>query len=240
MLNSWATAGRFRLGSAKWPLGQDCVLCGGRSDASLVGPCCEGLLTAVGAACMRCGIPLPAVGTCGNCVDHPPAFDAVVSAFAYRFPVDRLVQRFKHRGDLAIGRWLAGRIVARVRREPRPDLLVAPPLHPARLRERGFNQSQVLAGHVGATLGVAVACDGLRRLRATPPQAGLDRAARRRNLREAFACDLDLADRTVAIVDDVVTTGATAESLALALRLAGARRIAVWAVARTPDPVPDG
>jgi len=158
-----------------------------------------------------------------------------VARFEYRFPVDRLVQRFKYAGDLALGRWLALRLAERVRDLPRPDLLVAPPLAAQRLRDRGFNQSVELARVVGRSLGVRHEPAGLRRARATAPQAGLGRRARQANLRGAFACRRSFQGLHVAIVDDVMTTGATAHTLARVLKAAGAARVSAWTVARAPD-----
>ncbi|MGZ5097251.1 MAG: ComF family protein [Usitatibacter sp.] len=159
-----------------------------------------------------------------------------VAPFEYRYPVDRLIQRFKYAGDLATGRWLALQLARRVQDEPRPDLVVAPPLTASRLRSRGFNQALEIAKVVAASRGARCALTGLARTRETPPLHGLDRRARRRNLRGAFRCDLSLHRLRVAIVDDVFTTGATVESLARALQDAGAAKVLTWTVARTPAP----
>jgi len=195
-----------------WAPGQDCALCGRVGGRHWI--------------CAACERSLPAAFPQPGCV----------APYAYRFPVDRLVQRFKFAGDLAAGRWLGERLAERVRGEPRPDLLVAPPLAVPRLRERGFNQAHELAKVVGRTLGVPVARRGLSRRRETTPQSGLGRAARRANLAGAFDCRLDLRGRRVAIVDDVLTTGATAEALGETLKQGGAVAVEVWVVARTPEP----
>ncbi|HUP29719.1 MAG TPA: ComF family protein, partial [Usitatibacter sp.] len=120
----------------------------------------------------------------------------------------------------------------RVWNDPRPDLLVAPPITPARLRERGFNQSVEIARVVGRALGVPQARRGLHKVRETAPQQGLGRSARKANLRGAFRCDRVLEGMRVAVVDDVLTTGATASQLGAVLRRAGAREVVVWTVAR--------
>jgi ComF family protein len=177
---------------------------------------------------------MPRDGTCGECLSRPFAFDAAAAVFEYGFPVDRLIHRFKYAGDLAVGKWLALQLARRVRALPRPDLIVAPPLTPAKLRERGFNQALEIAKRVAPVL--AVRCDiaGLAKVRETSPQPGLGRRERRANLRGAFRCDLELGGAHVALVDDVVTTGATGDILARALKKAGAERVSVWCVARTP------
>lgn len=236
MLNLSAIAGRIPRRGAARILGQDCVLCRSESDASLVCASCEGLLTRVEDPCSCCGIPVPGGGRCGECLLEPPPFETVVCAYAYRFPLDRLVQRFKYAGDLASGRWLAERLAERTLREPRADCLVAPPLSPARLRERGFNQAVEIARIVGAATRTPVLTDGIAKLRDTLPQTRLGRSARQGNPGFAFACGRDLSGQRVAIVDDVVTTGATARALARVLRGAGAASVSVWAVARALAP----
>ena len=195
-----------------WAMPQSCVLCAARSGAEAVCVACEAALT------------------------EAPATGQGIAVHEYRFPLDRLVQRFKSSGDLAVGRWLAVRLAHRVANEPRPDLLVAPPLTSRRLRERGFNQSLEIARVVGSRLGVPRVLRGVRKVRETPPQQGLGRRERRRNVRDAFRCSLPLAGRRVAIVDDVITTGATVGALARELRRAGARDVVVWTLARAPAP----
>ena len=214
-------------------LGADCALCGGAAE-ELVCAACERALPRLDACCTRCALPLPQPGTCGACLRAPPAFDDAHAAFEYRFPVDRMVHRFKFRGDLALGRWLAQQLGARVRAAPRPQWLVAPPLGPGGLRRRGFNQSVEIARRLARDLGVPLDAFAVRRLRETPPQRALDAKARHANLAGAFACARALAGAHVAVVDDVVTTGATGEAMARAVRQAGAARVSLWSVARTP------
>jgi ComF family protein len=207
----------LRLRGATWR--QDCALC---------------LAGAPGLVCAACEADLGADGTPGAW--RGVAFDEAIARFEYRFPVDRLVQRFKYGGDLAVGRWLAERLAERVRDAARPDLLAVPPLGPTRLRERGFNQALEIARTVGKRLGVAVDARAVARRRDTPPQASLDRRARAANLRGAFACGTDVRGLHVAIVDDVLTTGATVDAIARVLKAGGAERVSAWAVARAPDP----
>jgi ComF family protein len=173
---------------------------------------------------------------CGQCLRHPPAFDAARAALLYRFPVDRLVLRFKACGDFAAGRWLAGELARATLHLDAPDLLVAPPLAASRLRERGFNQALELARAVGRARGIRVDARAMVKARETPLQASLDRRARLANLRDAFQVRAAVAGLHVAIVDDVMTTAATAEALAGALKQAGAAHVSAWVAARTPDP----
>ena len=199
--------------------GQDCALCGAAARDLVCAPCSARL-------------PRADPGWFED-ARGPLAFDDAAAAFDYRFPVDRLIHRFKFAGDLAVGRWLSLRLAETLAGRT-ADLVVVPPLTPASLRARGFNQALEVAKIVGDTLGVGVAVTGLVKVRDTPPQPALGAARRRRNLCAAFRCDLALAGEHVAIVDDVITTGATADAVAHALRDAGAGRVSAWAVARTP------
>jgi ComF family protein len=201
----WRNLGR------NWAPGQDCALCGSVGERNLV--------------CAACERSLPTAAS------HP----GCIAPYAYRFPVDRLVQRFKYAGDLAAGRWLALQLAHLAMQAPRPDLVVAAPLSPSRLRERGFNQALELAKVVARSLRVPCDIGGLAKTHETAPQPGLGRRARRANLRGAFRCDIDVAGAHVALVDDVLTTGATADTIARELKRCGAARVSVWAVARTPE-----
>lgn len=215
MLKSWATAAaRYRAA-----LPADCLLCGGGSPALVCPACTAGLVPA----------PHPFLPPGGG-------LDGAVAAYDYRFPLDRLVQRFKSGRDFAAGRWLADRLAERVAGEPRPDRLVAPPTPRSRLVARGLNPALHLARQVGRRHGLRVDASTVVRVVDTPPQRGLERASRQANVRGAFRCRARLDGLHVAIVEDVVTTGATAEELARTLRAAGAARVTLWAVSRTPSP----
>lgn len=222
-----------------------CLLCGGPGDGGELPLCsgCDADLPWLGGRCPRCALPLPTHGLdCGGCLRKPPAFAHTEAPWRYGFPVDSLVTAFKHHGDRPMGR-LLGSLLARHLRQAyadgleRPELLVAVPLAARRQRQRGFNQAQLLARWLARDLHLACA-EPLRRIVDTPPQQGLDAAARRRNLRQAFSVEpgAALRGRHLALVDDVLTTGATADSLARLLLRAGARRVDVYCLARTPKP----
>jgi ComF family protein len=202
---------------------------------NIVCEACQAALPRIEAACRRCAIALPLAGVCGQCQREPAAFDDAIACFEYRFPLDRLVQRFKFGGDLAAGRWLAGEL-GRVLEGVNADLIVVPPLAPSRLRERGFNQALEIAKVVSRTHGFALAARAIDKRRDTAPQPGLSRTQRAANLASAFHYARRFDDLHVAIVDDVLTTGATAHALATVLKDAGAQRVSVWALARTPAP----
>jgi ComF family protein len=166
-----------------------------------------------------------------------PHFDATVAAFHYQYPLDKLVQSLKFGADLKLVQFFTGALTEAVTSYDRqdqawPEIVVALPLANQRLKERGFNQAALLAAGVAKQLKLPVAHGAMLRIRETPPQSGLDRAARIKNIRGAFACDTSLVGRSVAIVDDVMTTGATLSEAARALKSAGAARVEAWVLAR--------
>lgn len=219
-------------------LPQVCLLCGARTLGGLLCSGCAADLPALaGAACPRCALPWSGGResggvVCGRCLRHPPAFESTRAAFRYAFPVDALIRHCKYHGALELTDWFARALEREVANLPAPDLLLPMPLHPARLAERGFNQAAEIARRLAPRLGIPWSATGVRRLRDTPPQAGLNLRARRGNLRGAFGCDLDLHGRHVALLDDVMTSGASLHELARAARQAGATRVSAWVVAR--------
>jgi ComF family protein len=197
---------------------------------------CAATLPWLRSACLRCATPLPQVdGICGHCLGRPPPLARVHAAFLYGAPVDRLLPRLKFHRDLAAGRLLAGCMADAFAAVPHPDALIAVPLHPARLRHRGYDQAQELAQPLARALGVPLLRGTLLRIRDTAAQSRLDAPARKRNLRGAFAVPAGMRlPRHVALVDDVMTTGATLHAAAAALRRAGAGRVDAWVCARVP------
>jgi ComF family protein len=213
--------------------GRDCALCGARARR-IVCRACERAFARPQACCERCAVPIPVRGICGECRGRAPAFDETAATFAYEFPFDRLMLRFKYAGDLALGRWIGESLAARVAHADRPALLVAPPSTRERLLSRGFNPALEIAKTVSRRLGIGCPIGAVARKRDTHPQPSLSRRERRRNLEGAFECRARVAGCHVAIVDDVMTTGATADAIAAALKRAGAARVSVWVAARTP------
>lgn len=220
-----------RLG--RWLLPPRCLLCGepGAHGRDLC-PACLAALPRQRCACPRCALPLPQpAAACGDCLRQPPPFDRSLAAYTYGFPLDRLLPRFKFHGDLAAGRELAAGLIEAAITADRPQTLIPVPLHPARLRERGYNQALELARPLAAALALPLRPNLLQRRRATDPQTELDAATRRRNVRGAFLAPGPVPGH-IALVDDVMTTGATLAECARVLRHAGAERVDVWVVAR--------
>ena len=214
--------------------GGSCFLCRGRASATLCAECDADLPRLPKARerrlCPRCALDSPGGAVCGRCLAEAPRYDATVAALAYRFPADALVHALKFRGELALAPLLAALLAERVATDE-VDCLVPVPLSAERLRSRGYNQAVEIGRHLGARLEL----DACERRRDAPPQAGLDREARRRNVCGAFECRRSFAGARVAVVDDVMTTGATLDALAAALKDAGALQVVNWVVCRTPD-----
>lgn len=192
--------------------------------------------------CRRCGLRtgLP-VAACGACLREPPPFEHTVCAADYGFPWDRLIADFKFnaREDLAgpLAQLLHEAVQASA--SPAPDLVLPVPVSPERLVERGYNQAWELARRAARLQGRPARHDVLLRPLATAHQAELTRAQRQRNLAAAFMVDPRergaLQGRRVVLVDDVMTTGATAREAARTLLRAGTAAVDLWMLARTPD-----
>jgi len=207
--------------------GEDCLLCGGEGGPELLCAACIAELPALPGSCPRCALPSPAGAVCGSCLTHPPHFDATLALWRYEFPCDGLVQALKYRARLALAGFFARCLASRTM--PEADLIVPMPLHARRLAERGFNQALEIARHLGRPIEPR----GVLRVKHTPPQTELPYEERAKNVRGAFLCKLDLTGARVAVLDDVMTTGATLNELARALKRAGAARVENLVIART-------
>lgn len=225
--------------------GSQCLICREWQGRAL----CDSCMAAFAPAVLRCrycaiGLPADADPICPDCLRAPPPCSRAIAALDYRHPWDQLVLGLKFGERPELARWLAALLAAEVERAmrcdalPRPDWLLPVPLADARLRERGYNQAWEIGRRVARRLDLPARPDLLWRVRATPHQLALPRADRQTNVHGAFACDLQarrrLAGTTVALVDDVMTTGATLGEVARTLLRAGAAEVQVWVVARTP------
>ena len=209
--------------------GGSCYLCKGAASALLCRACDADLPRLAAPRCPRCALDSPHGEVCGRCMAQAPRYDATVAALAYEFPADVLVHSLKFRGELALAGLLA-ETLARTIEAPAVDMVVPVPLSAARLRERGYNHAAEIARHLApAKLDLALCV----RERHAPPQMDLPYAERRRNVRGAFRSTRVLAGQRVAVVDDVMTTGATLDEIARVLKEAGAVRVVNWVVART-------
>lgn len=236
-MRNWLT--QLWHGSVAALLPPACVLCGREArDASVCADCARHLLTNA-TACARCAQPLPLpTELCGSCLQRAPAFDRAWAGYLYQAPLSGLVQRFKFANGLAAGhallpQWSADlRAHLAARTDPPPLAVIPVPLHRQRLRQRGYNQALELARGIGSALALPVLPAALQRTRATAAQPGLDKAERRRNVRRAFAAASEALPARVALIDDVMTTGATLDAAAQALKRAGVTWVEAWVLAR--------
>ena len=218
-----------------------CAACGDllEEDAPFCPPCSLATEPVPLPGCPRCGEPVEEVGPCGRCRFRPPPFRAAHAAFVHTGPLARAIHRFKYEGHSALALPLARALAAEAapwletlqRRGPPPSL-VPIPLHRWRLIRRGYDQAALLTRGLARATGLFLQPGLLRRIRPTRRQVGLTEAERTENVHGAFAVNGPLPDAPVLLVDDVLTTGATARAASDALREAGARWVYVLTLAR--------
>lgn len=218
---------------------QPCLLCGAATHRQGWCEACDADLPFHDfPQCPVCALPTPNGEICGHCLQQPPHFSRTIAAFDYAFPLDQLVQALKFGNKYLVARPLVQHLNEQINSralQSMPDFLLAMPLHRDRVRERGYNQSMLLAKELAKHFKIPIlaAC---HRLRNTQVQSTLPWKERSKNLRNAFQCSAEVAGKHIAIVDDVMTTGSSVNELSKALQNSGAREISVWVIARTlPD-----
>lgn len=242
-MREWATAALDLVFPARCPVCEG-ALGAGRRDP-LCGTCWTAIERIEPPLCETCGLPFPVLGRpvagaaetvarrCGPCAAVRPAFDWARAGGVYAGTLREAVQRLKFARKPALARPLADLVLEQWAGSlPPADAVVPVPLARARERERGFNQATVLAERLARALGAPLESRWLARARDTAPQTDLDLGQRRANVRGAFVAATTVAGLHIVVVDDVLTTGATAAECARALRAAGARYVGVLTVAR--------
>ena len=234
-------------------LGFHCALCAQHSPERLCSGCQQFLYDSAKHAykvCYCCGLPLnidltndihdnPLKYTCGQCLSRPPSFDRTISAYIYQTPLSHLLARFKYQRQWAIGKLLSDLMCQAMTRHCNlttpPDMITAVPLHWTRQWQRGFNQSVFFSEQLSQALHIPI-FSALHCTKATVEQKQLTKKQRLNNLKHSFAVDVNTLDgKHIAIIDDVMTTGATVNSVAKVLKKAGAQQVSVWVLARTPQ-----
>lgn len=214
-----------------------CLLCGAKAgtERDLCAGCAADL-PLNSSACQLCATPLGNAATtiCAACLALPPLYDRAFAPFRYQAPLDYSICQLKFAGRLPHARLLGALFADAIcaSNVPLPDCLIPIPLHPRRLRERGFNQSLELARPVAQRLRLPLHAQALERVRYTVPQAQLHARARHSNLRGAFILKRPLHGQCVALFDDVMTTTSTVRECATVLRAGAVREIQVWVIAR--------
>ncbi len=208
-----------------------CLLCASDCGTGLICRNCEADLPLSSIAhCPQCGEQTTHGERCGACLIEAPHFDRTIALYSYEFPIDKIIRSFKYGHQLAVANWIGQRLSLRI--DAPIDVIVPLPLHPERLRERGFNQSVEIAAVIGKCLNLPVHRSTLKRSRATPHQTGLLPKERKKNVRGAFECNADYSNKTILLLDDVMTTGATLNECARVLKQHGATSVIAAVAAR--------
>lgn len=213
-----------------------CWLCSASANALLCSHCEHSLPFNNGYRCGHCDLPLEVdTSHCSECMSKPPSYTKAVCAFQYGFPIDLLMRQLKRNRKHVVAEELAKHFVKHLRHQEAhmPDVICPLPIHWRRRLIRGFNQSELIAQSISKQLAIPTN-RALRKTHATNDQKSLSRTKRLRNLSNSFQISGDVKDKFVVLIDDVITTGTSVESAARTLLKAGASRVDVWAIARTP------
>jgi len=170
---------------------------------------------------------------CGHCLTNPPEQQLSFSLFTYQEPIDRLIIDLKFHEKLYLSQFFATKMAQQLKSRPLPELLIPIPLHPNRLRQRGYNQSLELAKALSKQLNIPISNDYLSRIIDTQSQSSIPFKQRKKNIQHAFKLDQSQVPTHIALIDDVLTTGHTANEAAKLFRHAGTTMIEVWTIART-------
>ncbi len=233
----------------KWAIPCRCMLCHSPGPELICTTCIDKFNTP-NAVCSVCGVDLPYIthtrtpvnNVCGQCLSNKPPFHSCVFPFYYSQPLLKLIIKLKFGDDLLLTKWFATMIVTSLEANhsaTTPDCLVPIPLHSAHTRERGYNQSYLIAKQLSRQLNIPVYKRALQRTKATPMQSGLNRIQRTHNLKGAFLLDKaqfseSLRGQHIGLVDDVITTASTMHAAALSLRTIKPSKITLLAIAKTP------
>jgi len=221
-----------------------CVCCKRASHRQLdLCQSCEATLPRISHPCSLCGLPLPTGyqgRNCGTCLHLKPPWTRLCSPFSYEANVRQCISAFKYRGRLVAGRVLTNYLLNTLNQEYRlsgwPDLIIPVPLHRKRLRQRGYNQALEISRTISGQTGIPLCNHLVKRSKDTKKQTGLSARDRKNNVRHAFDIPSKnpiLENKTVALVDDVITTGVTLTELAHCFGKTGVKEIHVWTLART-------
>jgi ComF family protein len=213
-----------------------CVLCNQFHKSSLaVCDGCIALISPLGTACTYCAYPLfdGSYLICGQCIKNPPYFDNSYIAYTFEEPLRSLLHHFKYHNGLYLKTFLSHLILQALPPQMQlPQCLIPVPLHPKKLKVRGFNQAALLTTQLAKKLRIPYDLINCQKVVNTEPQASLDGEQRKKNVRGAFQVNF-ITYQHVALVDDLLTTGSTANEIARTLKNAGVKKVDVWCCART-------
>lgn len=235
MMNNWLKINHpLNIGSlSKRIFKQDCLMCAAPANntLSLCQVCIDSLPPAPSPSCQQCGLATQGE-VCGNCLKHPPHYDETTALFSYAFPADAILQHYKYNNALYLSQTF-GYLLAEEMMHFDIDAIIPMPLHPTRLQERGFNQSLEIAKVIAKQLNLVIDAASCSKTKNTPPQASLPLKERLKNMKGAFNCKQSMAGKHIALIDDVMTTGASLNELAKTIKQAGAAKVSCYVLART-------
>lgn len=216
---------------------QKCPLCyQNHNNSHSICPGCTNDLPWLKQVCQHCSLPLTETNNkhpvCAQCLKKAPSYDKVCAAFFYQFPVNLMIMQAKFNNKVHYLNLLAQLLLPRLQASTRPEILVPVPMHRQRLLQRQFNQAAIISRCLSHHTGVPSHNKLLLKTSNTEQQSQLDAAQRQRNLRNSFSCQ-QTPPQHVAVIDDVVTTGTTANEIARTLKRAGCGRVDIWTLART-------
>ncbi len=209
-----------------------CLLCGAYDSNHILCSLCLADLPHLGNVCPQCASPTPTSVLCGSCLKSPPNYQITHSLYSYKAPIDQLIIQMKYHDKLALCQFFAQQLYQQIKDKPLPDMLIAIPLHPKRIKNRGYNQSWEITKILGKKLNIPISSTVLSRVRDTLPQASLPYSERKKNMVKAFKVKQKPNVDRIALIDDVVTTGHTANIAAYELQKAGVDHIELWTIAR--------
>lgn len=215
-----------------------CVLCGNKAQSNNLCLDCQANLPSLPHSCIQCGrfLTFPHEQLCGKCLSYPPPYDTTLALFPYQQPIIKLLTGLKFKGKLVYAKLFSKLLIEKIQHYYKeitlPDVIIPVPLHPARLRERGFNQALEIVRPIARFFKIPMDYQATKRKKQTLAQAQLNARARQQNVRGAFKCSGNYSGLTVAVFDDVITTGATVTALSKVLRQQGASNIHLWCCAR--------
>jgi len=213
-----------------------CVLCAQKADlpVELCTPC-KAVLLDESNRCQRCGVGMPyGSGSCGRCQHRPPEYDHCEAVLGYTLEAGQLIRQLKYNQKTSISQVMAYLLAEHLQkhREVLPEAIIPVPIHRNRLYRRGFNQTMEIAKYLGQFLDVPVDYKSCQRTKQVESQTQLGMSARRNNVKGVFRLIRPIEYQHVAILDDVVTTGATVEELTHVLKEAGVKNVEVWCCVR--------
>jgi len=212
---------------------QNCLMCAAPANNTLTlrQICIDSLPRAPSPSCQQCGLATQGE-LCGGCLNNPPHYDATTALFSYAYPADAILQHYKYNNALYLSQTF-GHLLAEEIVPFNIDVIIPMPLHPSRLQERGFNQSLEVAKVIAKQLNLVIDATSCSKTKNTPPQASLPLKERLKNMKGAFSCQPLMAGKHVALIDDVMTTGASLNALAKTIKQAGAAKVSCYVLART-------